>query len=310
MLDKRIFDVVDDAASVSVESYVRAAKAEGKRDFSFLEGYRTILVLALSHPDGQPVLKGDAYGLVARYAHGTDYHHVFKKKLQALEDLFKAEGHQAKGAVDVNPIDERLAAALSGMGYIGHNKLLIHPRYGTRVFLATLTTDKDIRLDGYETDSCGDCRACIEACPGGALSVGGYDERRCVSYLTQTKEPLTEAQLRLFDTYVFGCDVCQDVCPKNADIEPIDREAFHSDAQAQLYLPEILDASNRALSRRFGAYAFAWRGGLVLKRNASALLWNRRRHRDRIETVHYRHAHVDWFEVTLRRLLAKDGEDA
>ncbi len=298
---------VDDYKSIPVDSYITLhRRLFPEADLSFLEGKRTIVVLALSYPKEKPRPKGPGYGMVSRYAHGRDYHLVFKERLEAIEQALKEEGVTAEGAVDINPVDERLAAFAAGMGYIGYNRYLIHPVYGTHLYLATLLIDKDVRFAPYERDTCGDCRRCIEACPTEALEENAFHVGRCLSHKTQAKAYYPPRELEAFH-YVFGCDICADVCPKNEAISPVERDVFQSDEHAQLHLETLLSQSNKELMRRFKGYAFAWRGGLVLKRNALALLYRRGLlDEGTLEPLYEQYAHVPWFERTVRALFEEE----
>jgi len=300
---------VDDVAAVPVETYITMHKKtfpDADRDFSFLRGYETIFVLALSYPKGKPPYKGKGYGTISRYAHGRDYHLVFKEKLDTITAALEKEGVRAEGAVDINPLDERFAAYLAGLGFIGHNRFLIHPKYGTHLYLATLLVDRPFDIQKRALDDCGDCTRCIEACPTDALEVGRFHENRCLSHVTQAKEVLSEKQLSSLKTTLFGCDICQDVCPKNENIAPVNREAFQSDENAQLHLETLLTLSNREIMRRFKHYAFAWRGALVLKRNAIALLHNQGIDSPEIAKTYKAYKHVEWFEKTIRPLIKEE----
>ncbi len=297
---------VDDFAALPVETYKtmhHKVFPDSRKDFSFLEGFKTVVVLALSYPKDKPPYKGKGYGTISRYAHGKDYHKVFKEKLDAIESELRQKGIKAHGAVDINPLDERFAAYLSGLGFLGHNRFLIHPTYGTHLYLATLLIDTEFEEGRRIVDDCGECTRCVEACPTDALRVGAFYEERCLSHLTQAKAVLKPWQLKTMKTTLFGCDVCQDVCPKNEGIKSIRRKVFESDEYAQLHLDTLLSLSNRELMRRFKNYAFAWRGGLVLKRNAIALMHNQGLLSKNIDKTYEAYKHVPWFEKSIRPLV-------
>jgi len=308
MIQELLEKHVDDFKSVSVKDYIAARQKHFSHldeDFSHLRGFDTIITLALSFPKGKPKYKGKGYGMISRYAHGRDYHLVYKEKLSAIEKAFEEKNIKAQGSSDISPIDERFAAYLSGLGYIGHNQFLIHPAYGTHLYLATVLVDRPFEIEPYQYDTCGDCTRCIDACPTNALSKQGFIRERCLSFKTQEKRAYDLDVLSDFKTFVFGCDICQDVCPKNKDITPVKREVFESGDEAQLHLESVLEMSNKAFMRTYGHYAFAWRGGLVIKRNAIALLFNQNLDEARplVEKTYEQYRHVPWFEETVAKIL-------
>jgi len=157
-------------------------------------------------------------GKVARYAWGEDYHTIIEGKLKKL--ITKIEtmgGHCWKGYVDHGPLLERAFAERAGLGFIGKNTNLITPEYGSWVFLAEVVTDLKLAEDPPAPPGCGTCRLCLDACPTGALTEAyRLDARRCISYLTiENKGPIPEAYLPEMEGWIFGCDICQEVCPYN-----------------------------------------------------------------------------------------------
>jgi epoxyqueuosine reductase len=159
---------------------------------------------------------------VARYARGRDYHKVLHKRLKKLSAWLRAEGHEVRASVDSMPVFERAWAQRAGVGFIGKNACLIVPGLGSHVFLATLVTSADLAPDAPIAERCGACRLCLDACPTGAFrGPRELDARRCISYLTIEHEGDIDESLRLgMGDWVFGCDVCQDVCPFNRTTPP------------------------------------------------------------------------------------------
>lgn len=168
---------------------------------------------------------------LSMYAYGEDYHHVVKDKLRALLAALReqAGGVQGRCFVDSAPVLERDWARRSGLGWVGKNTLLIHPRAGSYFFLAELIIDLELEPDGPMKDYCGTCRRCIDACPTQAISPEGYllDASRCISYLTiELREAIPDEFAGKMDNWMFGCDVCQDVCPWNRFSKPHAEPAF------------------------------------------------------------------------------------
>ena len=170
---------------------------------------------------------------IATYAFGTDYHFVLKDKLKTILYRLQEEVGAIEGRcfVDSAPILERDWAKRSGLGWIGKNTLLINPKKGSYFFLAELILDLEIIPDGPIRNHCGTCRRCIDACPTDAISEKGYvmDGSRCISYLTiELKERIPEEFRQKMDQWMFGCDICQQVCPWNRFAQDHDEPLFEA----------------------------------------------------------------------------------
>lgn len=194
-----------------------------------LPGARSLVLVAVSYhapalPAASP-LGGPFLGRIAGYAQRPDYHQVLWSLLDQLGAWLATAvpGCQWRSVVDSAPLLERDLARRAGLGWFGKNTMLLHPRLGSTFFLGALLTTVDLPADPpFATDHCGTCTACLDACPTAAFPAPGVlDARRCISYLTiELKEPVPRALRPSMGDWVFGCDVCQDVCPWNQKVEP------------------------------------------------------------------------------------------
>jgi epoxyqueuosine reductase len=168
---------------------------------------------------------------ISQYAYGKDYHFVVKHKLKSLLYFLQEEIGAVAGRVFVDsaPVLERDWARRSGNGWMGKNTMLIHPKAGSYFFLAELIIDLDLHYDHPIKDYCGTCTRCIDACPTDAISPEGYimDGSKCISYFTiELKDAIPEEMAGQFENWMFGCDICQDVCPWNRFSQPHNEPAF------------------------------------------------------------------------------------
>jgi epoxyqueuosine reductase len=189
---------------------------------------RSAVVVALNYYVDGDSGADRSTGVIARYARGRDYHKVMKSKLlRLLEFIEQQVGRElpaARAYVDTGPVLERELARRAGLGWFGRNAMLVHPQRGSYFFLGTLLLELELGADApFEAERCGTCSACVSACPTGALlgrnDAGApmIDARRCISYLTIENRGAIPHELRpLVGNRIFGCDICQEVCPWNA----------------------------------------------------------------------------------------------
>jgi epoxyqueuosine reductase len=226
----------------------------------------------------EPVMRGspaEPAGRIARYAIGTDYHVALRDRLERLASDLRAEGLPAGEVayVDDRPLAERALAARAGLGWIGKNSnLLTHTRAGSWVFLGALLTSAVLPSDQPIRTTCGSCTRCLTGCPTGAIvAPQTIDARRCISYLTiEHPGALNTWEAAAIGDWIFGCDVCQEVCPVNAD----------ADDAGPLLVPLLpligwlLPLGGRAFGRAVGRTALTRAGRHRLLRNAIAALAN------------------------------------
>lgn len=195
-----------------------------------LPGVRSAVALWLPHRCPTPERPPGATGRVAAYAWGRDYHNVTKKALRKLRRALLTMDPDCDMylAADAGPVMERAFAERASLGWIGKSTMLIHPRLGTFGSLAVIFIDRELPAPAEKHPfRCGTCTACLVACPTGALSAAGLDARKCISYWTIEHRGLIPRAMRpLIGEWVFGCDICQDVCPWNRDAPRADAERW------------------------------------------------------------------------------------
>ena len=197
---------------------------------ALLPGARSVVVVASNYYAARPATERPG-GRVSRYAWGRDYHRVLRKPLRDLTDFVIGleDGAQAHQSIDTGPIAECAWASRAGVGWIGKNALLIRQDAGSWVFLGVILTTVALVPDTPAANRCGTCRRCIDACPTGAIIAPGVvDARRCIAYHTiENRKAIPEDLQPLFGDWVFGCDVCQEVCPWNSNARETSFRDFH-----------------------------------------------------------------------------------
>lgn len=216
-----------------------------------LPSARTVIVAASLYHVDRPCsteIENPREAIVSRYAWGEDYHDVMRARLEALLDWMRAEHDEpfeARAYVDTGPVQERVYAQHAGVGWIGKNTCLINPELGSWIFLSEIICSLDLEPDQPAFDQCGSCRLCLEACPTHALvEPGKLDATRCLSYLTiELRGAIPETWRNAVGAHVYGCDICQDVCPWNHHA-PLSRDPIWL-PQPAFDRPRLLDLWRR-----------------------------------------------------------------
>ncbi|MEA2658562.1 MAG: epoxyqueuosine reductase [Candidatus Binatota bacterium] len=221
----------------------------------------------------RPPMSTQPNGWISRYAWGEDYHNVIKRRLESLLERIRIiHGTPVEGRpfVDGGPVLERDFAGVAGLGWIGKNTQLISPKKGSWFFLGELFVDLPLTYDRPLRDRCGKCDLCLKACPTGAF-VGPYvlDARRCISYLTIELKGFIPRHLRpLIGDHIFGCDICQEVCPYNVKAEPTTDQAYQP--KTGLHAPQLIPL----LSLDQEAFRIRFHGSPILRAKRRGLLRN------------------------------------
>lgn len=214
---------------------------------------------------------------LSKYCYGKDYHIVGRKILENIAGYIseRIKGFEYKVFVDNGPLVDRHLAYSSGIGYFGLNNNIITDEYGSYIFIGYIINNYEFIPDEPLPKTCIKCGKCVEYCPGNAL-LGNYEmnPRRCLSYITQKKGDLDieERDALKENKKIFGCDICQDVCPHNKNISKTNIEEFKTNIISKLEYDEIKGMSNKEFKREYGDRAFSWRGKGIIKRNMELLL--------------------------------------
>ena len=253
--------------------YLTDRRAEVRRDpQNLLAGARSIICVGKLYNQPAPAER-EGHAIFSRYAWGQDYHQVLREALEKLANkLAGVEQHRWKACVDTAPLLERSYARQAGLGWIGRNTCLINEPQGSWFFLGELLTTLELEADAPPPDRCGTCTRCIEACPTQALVPNGdewmLDARRCISYLNiELRGPLPEEQRTWLGSRVFGCDICQEVCPWNARAPETSEPAFRPVYDLAPPLEELAALSVEEFRERF-------RGTPVMRAKYEGLLRN------------------------------------
>ncbi|MEP6924788.1 MAG: tRNA epoxyqueuosine(34) reductase QueG [Pyrinomonadaceae bacterium] len=244
-----------------------------------MEGAKSVVVVALNYFTTHKHEENYAKGKISRYAWGDDYHDVLKEKLRELLSWIKTQTPEVTGkiCVDTAPMMDKAWAQRAGLGWIGKHSNLITREYGSWVFLGEIVLSLDLETDAPETmDFCGSCTSCLDACPTNAIVAPRIvDSNRCISYATiESRAPEFTAEItQNLSGWLYGCDICQDVCPWNRFEQPTMEQRF--EPRPDNFSPdltEILDLSPEDYAARFRRSPMKRAKLSGLQRNARALL--------------------------------------
>jgi epoxyqueuosine reductase len=267
-----------DAGFAGEMGYMHRHREARRHPRSVLPSVRSVIMAGMSYAPRRS--ETPASGGIARYARGEDYHHVVRDRLRQLGAWLKEQRPEVWGrvVVDTAPLLERDFARRAGLGWFGKNTMLLNKRLGSWFVLGALLVDLDLEPSApHESSHCGTCTACLDACPTNAfVSPGVLDARRCISYLTiELKSEVPVEQRPWLGDWLFGCDICQEVCPWNRKA-PAGGPALAPRADLEAVDPaELLGLSEGGFRERFeGTALYPRPGRRVVLRNAALVLGN------------------------------------
>lgn len=242
-----------------------------------LNDAKSVISLAMNYYTGHKHNNRNDYGKISRYAWGKDYHLIIWEKLELLEDYLKQLDHNFNSIsyVDTGPVMDKAWAVRAGIGWLGKNSNVINKETGSWIFLASIITNYDFDYNTITPDYCGSCSSCIDACPTNAI-VTEYvvDANKCISYLTiENKGEIDKEFENKFDQWLFGCDICQDVCPWNKKFSTQTREnQFQPLNGTEFNLNDVLKFDESEFNNRFETSPIKRAKLAGLKRNAKFIL--------------------------------------
>jgi len=263
--------------------YTEARVRKMNRPMDLLDGAKSVISLAVSYLGDSPENPKANYGKTARYSWGDDYHATIKARIKEFTNSLKdivGPNVRTRAFVDDGPMNDRAAARRSGLGWVGKNTNVISPRFGSWILLGQVVTDLHLEPDAPLKKTCGSCVRCIDDCPTGAI-VAPYviDNTKCISYLTIELKGSIPIELRsLVGDWVFGCDICQDVCPVNRKAES-GKTALSGDFKqrpgfATPDLLALLELDQKTFSRIYKNSPVKRAKRIGLQRNACVALGN------------------------------------
>lgn len=239
-----------------------------------MENAKSFISIAVSYPRMTKMPKqdkDDPFVQFCRSSWGMDYHAIVGDKLKLLETWLKEQiaGIEVIGSVDTGVFNDRAVALRSGIGFSGKNSSVINETFGSYIYLGELLVSYEFPPDTPIERQCGTCEKCVKACPTKAIQPdGSLNEKRCLSYVTQAKELLDPELYEKISKNIYGCDICQEVCPYNREVDFHLHEEMEPTGAEFPKISEILTMTNKEFKAKYGHLAGSWRGVSVLKRNA------------------------------------------
>ena len=224
---------------------------------NLLPSAKSVISLGMNYFTPGKYSNDKSKGKVSRYAWGKDYHLIILEKLDKLVDEIKKidNSFEAKTYIDTGPVMDKAWAVKSGIGWLGKHTNVINKEYGSWFFIANLITNFEFKYSFPIEDFCGSCRACIDACPTNAImDEYAVDANKCISYLTiENKSEIPEKFKGKFENWIFGCDICQDVCPWNDKFSKVTKQAdfFPVNENKEINLEEIMFLTKEGFNKRF-----------------------------------------------------------
>ena len=243
-----------------------------------LQDAKSVISLALNYYTGKKYSGSVSKGKVSRYAWGTDYHLIIWEKLAQLEKELKEidSEFESKSYVDTGPVMDKVWAVKSGLGWMGKHTNVINKNFGSWIFLSTIITNYEFEYLQQVPDFCGTCTACLDSCPTDAITQEYVvDANKCISFLTiENKNEIPDEFHRKFDGWLFGCDLCQDVCPWNIKFSKstAEKEFYPANNNNELDLAEVINMNENEFKLRFERSPVKRTRLRGLKRNAGFLL--------------------------------------
>lgn len=240
-----------------------------------LPSAQSIIAIAVGYPNklknAPKSVRGDRRGMFARASWGQDYHSIMRRRLDDLAAFIqsKVPHVETMSMVDTGVLSDRAVAERAGLGFTGRNGFVINPKLGTWSYLGEMLVNLPFPPDEQIIDSCGDCTICVDRCPTSALvGDGQLNSQKCISFLTQTKGYLKDEYRYKIGNRLYGCDTCQQVCPKNRGINTEQDDIILEPDILKPRLVPLLQMSNKEFKATYGHLAGAWRGKKPIQRNA------------------------------------------